>query len=105
MPAPVSITGTALSVTTRRISPAPPRGIITSRSPVRFIITPTASRLALSMNCSAPFGIPAFSAASTRTRLTARFDCSASEPPRKRTAFPDFRQRAAASAVTFGRAS
>ena len=105
IPAPVSMTGTALSVTTRWISPAPPRGMIKSRRPVRLIITPTASRLALSMNCSAPSGTPSFSAASARIELMARFDFRASEPPRNITAFPDFRQSAAASAVTFGRAS
>ncbi len=33
------------------------------------------------------------------------FECSASEPPRKIAALPDFRHSPAASAVTFGRDS
>ena len=42
---------------------------------------------------------------SCRTPAMARLEWIASEPPRRITALPVFRQRAAASAVTLGRAS
>jgi hypothetical protein len=50
-------------------------------------------------------GSPAASAASSATAASTAFECAAEEDPRSSTALPDFRHSAAASIVTFGRAS
>ncbi len=54
---------------------------------------------------SAPAGRPAASAASIATRASTAFEWAADEEPRSTIALPDFRASAAASIVTFGRAS
>jgi len=59
----------------------------------------------VSTSCTASAGAPTFSSALARTVAIAMFDSIASLPPRSTTAFPDFTQRPAASAVTFGRDS
>ncbi len=55
--------------------------------------------------CTASRGNFARSSASPMTARMAAFDRAASDPPRRMTAFPAFKQSALASAVTFGRAS
>ena len=44
-------------------------------------------------------------AASRAIRASTAFECAADDEPRSSTALPDFRHSAAASIVTFGRAS
>ena len=53
----------------------------------------------------APSGNPAANPASTATSARTAFDAAAIDDPRSTIALPDFRQSAAASIVTFGRAS
>ena len=67
--------------------------------------SPTAARSGVATSCTADCGSPAaFNPACTHLAITP-FEASASEPPRRMQALPDLRQRAAASAVTFGRDS
>ncbi len=65
----------------------------------------TAARSGVSTYWMASAGSPVFSTALARSWAMTVLDSSASLPPRSRTAFPDFRQSAAASAVTLGRDS
>ena len=60
-----------------------------SRSPVTRPIDPSGSS----------------DAASIAIRASTALECAADDDPRSSTAFPDFRHSAAASMVTFGRAS
>ena len=55
--------------------------------------------------CTASAGSPASSSPAWSRRPSAALDFAASEPPRKSTALPLLMHRAAASIVTFGRAS
>ena len=48
---------------------------------------------------------PVASAASRATAASTALECAADDEPRSTIALPDFRQSAAASIVTFGRAS
>ena len=63
----------------------------------------TASRSVVSMNMIASGGTSPV--ASRRIEAIEALVANASLPPRRTTAFPDLRQSAAASAVTFGRDS
>ncbi len=66
---------------------------------------PTAARSAMPTSWTAASGNRAlFNPARTQAAM-ARFDSSASEPPRRMQALPALMQSAAASAVTFGRDS
>ncbi len=105
LPVPVSITGTVDSSTTVRISDAPPRGISTSTMPRARISSRTDSRLSPGTSCTASAGSPEPPTASRRTFTRAALEADAEDEPRSSTALPDLRQRAAASTVTFGRAS
>ena len=101
-PSPVRITGTLASLATVRISPAPPRGISTS--------TKCISSLAVSWPVSwtkdtQSSGRPAEARAFRIKTVTARLERMASLPPRRIHTLPDLRHSAAASTVTFGRAS
>ena len=66
---------------------------------------PTAARSRVVTNCTASAGRPASAIPSASPSAMTRLECSASEPPRKIAALPDFKHRLAASAVTFGRDS
>lgn len=99
------MTGTVDSSTTVRMSEAPPRGISTSTMPRARISSRTDSRLSPGTSCTASAGRPAPPTASRTTVTRALFEADAEEEPRSSTALPDFRQSAAASTVTFGRAS
>ena len=52
-----------------------------------------------------PAGSAAASTASIATRASTSLECAADDEPRSTTALPDFSASAAASIVTFGRAS
>ena len=58
-----------------------------------------------STNCTASAGMPASAMPSRMAAASARLDSSASLPPARMTALPDFRHSAAASTVTLGRDS
>ncbi len=68
-------------------------------------ISSIASRSVRSMTVTASAGRSARVIASRRIFAIAVLEKMASDPPRRMTAFPDLTQRAAASAVTFGRDS
>ncbi len=105
LPVPVSMTGTVDSSTTVRIREAPPRGMSTSTRPRARISSRTESRLSPGTSCTASAGSPDPPTASRSTRTSAVLEAYADEEPRSSTALPDLRQSAAASTVTFGRAS
>ncbi|MGF6876584.1 hypothetical protein OKW35_006063 [Paraburkholderia sp. MM5477-R1] len=83
----------------------PPRGTITSTYSVIVMSLPTAARSDVATTCTASCGRPAASRPSPISFASAVLHSSASEPPRKMAALPDFRHSAAASIVTFGRDS
>ena len=66
---------------------------------------PTAARSVVATSCTASGGRPASASAAWTIRASARFDASASEPPRRMQALPLLIASAAASIVTFGRLS
>ena len=105
LPVPVSITGTVAFSTTLLMSPAPPRGMSTSRYWFIFIIFVALSRLVSSQSITASGEISvserAFFITSTRHLL----EFIASLPPRRSTLLPLLRHKTAASTVTLGRAS
>ena len=90
--------------TTLRIRPAPPRGIRTSIYLFCFISSAALSLSVLSIRVSTSFGSTSETAARSEF-IMAVFDFMASLPPFNITAFPVLIHNAAASAVTFGRAS
>jgi len=65
----------------------------------------TASRSTMGTSWMAFSGSPLTRSTLRRIALRARLEWIASEPPRRMTALPAFRHRAAASAVTLGRDS
>ena len=65
----------------------------------------SSSRPPPATSASAPAGKPAPTAASRAIRARTALECAAEDEPRSSTALPDFRHSAAASIVTFGRAS
>jgi hypothetical protein len=85
--------------------PLPPRGMITSTYSGMAINLPTASRSVVSISCTPSAGKPASTNAACTSRASARFDFSASEPPRRITALPLLMASDAASIVTLGRLS
>ena len=87
------------------IRPAPPLGIRTSIYPLSFIISEAVSLEVSSTSCIISAGSPDFSTASRIIPQRHLFEFIASFPPLKITAFPDLRQSADASTVTFGRDS
>ena len=76
-----------------------------STTPVWVASSASSSRPPPATSASAPAGSPAASAASPAIAASTAFECAAVEDPRSTTALPDFRHSAAASIVTFGRAS
>ena len=85
--------------------PSPPRGMI--RSTVSFCVASSASssRPPPATRLTQPSGSPAATAASAAIWASAALECVAEEDPRRTIALPDFKHSAAASIVTFGRAS
>ena len=105
MPVPVSTQGTVAFSTQERISPAPPRGISRSTSPVAVISSRALSRLVSWTRFTRSAGRPAAVSPSFRAATMALADRKASLPPRRTQALPAFTARAAASEVTLGRLS
>ena len=87
------------------MSPLPPLGTMTSTCESMAMSIPTAARSLVPTTCTASRGSPAAASPSWMHPAIARFDASASEPPRRMVALPDFRHSPAASAVTLGRDS
>ena len=105
LPVPVSMTGTRDSSTTALMRPAPPRGMRASIAPRARIMARAPPRPHGSTVEIASGGKPTEDRASRHTSMRTRFDACAALPPRRITALPAFRARAAASMVTLGRAS
>ena len=99
------MTGTLATALSAFFSPSPPRGMIRSTTPSWPASSASSSRPPPPTSDRAPAGSPAAVAASTATRASTSLECAAIEEPRSTTALPDFSASAAASIVTFGRAS
>ena len=93
------MTGTLATALSAFFRPSPPRGMIRSTTP---------SWPASSASCSRPpetsETAPSGNSGATIEASTA-LECAAEDEPRSTIALPDFRHSAAASTVTFGRAS
>src|SRR6266540_5043438 len=87
------------------MSAGPPRGIARSTRSSSCSKAKVAARSDVGTTCAAAAGSPAFASPSENAAASASEERSASEPGRRIAAFPLFRQSAAASTVTFGRAS
>ena len=105
MPASCLMTGTLAELTTASMSPGPPRGTMISTMPRSEPRTGTASRSVKGSSVTASVGSPTAFSPLENDWAKARLVCSASLPPRRMQALPDFKQRAAASTVTLGRDS
>ena len=99
------MTGTVATPFKAAFRPSPPRGMIKSITPDWVASSESSSWPPPATSAITPSGSPAESPASIATEASTAFECAAIEDPRKTTAFPDFRHSAAASIVTFGRAS
>ncbi len=99
------MTGTFATAWSAFFSPSPPRGIMRSTTPSWAPSSASSSRPPPATSASAPAGSPAASPASRAIPASTELECAAEEEPRSTTALPDFRHSAAASIVTFGRAS
>ena len=76
-----------------------------STTPFWVASSASSSRPPPATRAIAPSGRPADSAASAAMPASTAFEWAADEEPRSTIALPDFRHSAAASIVTFGRAS
>ena len=99
------MTGTLAELTTASMRPGPPRGTMMSTMPRRDPSAGTASRSVKGSSVTASAGRPAARRPVANDFDSAMFVWIASLPPRSTQPLPDFRQRAAASTVTFGRDS
>ena len=99
------MTGTVATPLSAAFRPSPPRGMIRSTTPLWVASSASSSRPPPATRASAPAGSPAASAASMATAARTAFEWAAEDEPRSTMALPDFRASAAASIVTFGRAS
>ena len=99
------MTGTLAELTTASMRPGPPRGMMMSTMPRRDPSAGTASRSVKGSSVTASAGRPAARRPVANDFDSAMFVWIASLPPRSTQPLPDFRQRAAASTVTFGRDS
>ena len=99
------MTGTRASFITASINPLPPRGTMTSTTSGEATSRGTSARSVVWTSCTAASGSPAASSPARMQRAIAWLLCRASLPPRRMAALPDLRHKAAASAVTLGRAS
>ena len=79
--------------------------MIRSTTPVCVASSASSSRPPPATSVTAPSGRPASDAASPATAARTALECAALDEPRSTIALPDFRHSAAASIVTFGRAS
>ena len=104
-PADAYITGTVACSLRAFFSPSPPRGMIRSTTPSCVASWRSSSRSPPLTIEIAPSGSPAHWTALAATCASTAFECAAVEDPRSTIAFPDFRQSAEQSTVTFGRAS
>ena len=102
IPAPVSIVGTVAFSRTNLIRFLLPRGIKISINLSASKSSPTNSRL-IGKSCTQFLFNPKDSKTSWIIRIIALLEFSASEPPLKTTAFPDFKAKTTTSTVTFGR--
>ena len=85
--------------------PSPPRGMIRSTLSLCVASSASSSRPPPATRLTQPGGNPAATDASEAICASTALECAAVEEPRSTIALPDFRHRAAASIVTFGRAS
>ena len=99
------MTGTVATAESAFLRPSPPRGMIRSTRPSCVASSVSSSRPPPATSESDPAGSPAASAASAATLASTALECAALDEPRSTIALPDFRHSAAASIVTFGRAS
>src|SRR3954451_242338 len=99
------MTGTVATPFSAFFSPSPPRGMMRSTTPVWVASSASSSRPPPATRTIAPSGTPADSAASLAIEARTAFEWAADDEPRSTIALPDLRHRAAASIVTFGRAS
>ena len=99
------MTGTVATAFSAAFRPSPPRGMIRSTTPSWVASSASSSRPPPATSPIAPAGTPAPSAASAAIAARTALECAADEDPRSTIALPDFRHSAAASIVTFGRAS
>src|SRR6266568_7283327 len=83
----------------------PPRGMARSMRSSSWSSAKVASRSGVGTTCAAARGSPAAESPSAKADPSASAERSASEPGRRIAALPLFTQSAAASTVTFGRAS
>ena len=105
MPSRCFSTGTLAYSITVRISPFPPLGMITFRQESSSHNCFTSSRLPESRSWRASAGTADSARASRSTAARTLLVRRDSLPPRRMTAFPDFRHREAASQVTVPRLS
>jgi hypothetical protein len=99
------MTGISDSSSSARMSSLPPRGTMTSTSPFWRSSARVAARSVVRSSSTEETGKPASATAPANTSAIAAFVQSASEPPLRIVALPDFKHSAAASAVTLGRDS
>ena len=99
------MTGTVATACSASFRPSPPRGMIRSTLSRWVASSASSSRPPPATRLTQPSGSPAATAASEAICASAALECAAEEEPRSTIALPDFRHRAAASIVTFGRAS
>ena len=98
------MTGTVATAFSAAFRPSPPRGMMRSTTPSCVARCSRSSRPPAT-SAIAPSGIPADRPASIATAAKIAFECEAMDEPRNTIALPDLRHSAAASIVTFGRAS
>ena len=79
--------------------------MIRSTTPSCVASSASSSRPPPATSAIAPSGTPAAVAASAAIAASTALECVADDEPRSTIALPDFRHSAAASIVTFGRAS
>ncbi len=99
------MTGTFATALSAAFRPSPPRGMIRSITPSCVASSASSSRPPPATSDSDPAGRPSASTASEATAASTAFEWAAEEDPRSTIALPDFSASAAASIVTFGRAS
>ena len=99
------MTGTFATALSAAFSPSPPRGMMRSTTPSWVASSASSSRPPPATSASDPAGRPADSAASAATDASTAFEWVADDEPRSTIALPDLSASAAASIVTFGRAS
>ena len=105
LPEAAKMTGTVATPLSAAFRPSPPRGMIRSTTPAWVASSASSSRPPPATSDIEPAGRPAPSAARAAIAASTALEWAAEDEPRRTIALPDFRHRAAASIVTFGRAS